>query len=158
MSYKKDPKTGKWLVQYGKRNPKTGSVVLLRRKNIETEAEARKVERELIIKVTEKIHEKVIPKWEEAIDSYLDHCRDNGLLITTVYNAEKCLKKQTKCWNGRLIDSITTAEIRDLIKGPTINSVSHRKTMLKFVKGVFNVALENGLLLRNPAPMIKFKI
>src|SRR5690606_32961196 len=61
-------------------------------------------------------------------------------------------------WGNRPVDSITTEEIRALIKSRVGDKApSHQKNVLKFIRGVFKYALELGVINRNPTPDMKFR-
>ena len=158
MPYK-NISNGKILVYYSKRNPKSGQPVTLRRK-VNTKAEAKRTERELIAAVERKIAEKIIPKWISLIEDSLADCRKRGLNERTVYNMEKCLLAATgQEWSDRLINTITTHEIRDHIATKYgQHSASHRKSLLKFIRRTFEFAVERGDIGRNPTPKCEDKI
>jgi len=62
-------------------------------------------------------------------------------------------------WGEKLIDEITSFEIRELIqKQMAHRSVSHQKNVLKYVRGAFTYAIEKALIPNNPTPLMKFKI
>jgi integrase len=126
---------------------------------LKTEAAARRAERELIALVEQKVLEKVYPTWETAIGMYLQSCTEKSLTKKSIYNANSCLRASTlPLWGKRLINEITTQDIRTLIgEGFGEASETHRKAILKFIKGVFQCAVEQGYLVRNPAPAMKFK-
>jgi integrase len=71
-----------------------------------------------------------------------------------------CLEAHTfERWQARRIDSITSKEIKDLLNekvGHT--STSNQQTLLKFIRGAFQYAVEAGFIVANPAPNIRFKI
>lgn len=77
----------------------------------------------------------------------------------TVENYYLCLKAHTfEAWGNRCVDTITTEEIRTLIKSRVGDkAASHQKNVLKFIRGVFKYALELGVINRNPAPDMKFR-
>lgn len=51
------------------------------------------------------------------------------------------------------ISSITTSQIRDLpMDDLSEYSESHKKSMLKFIKAVFQFSLEAGIIQRDPSP------
>lgn len=62
-------------------------------------------------------------------------------------------------WNDRLLHEITSADVHELIFG-FVDGVSHwhRKNILKYVRRLFSMALEEGLLSRNPALKVKVKV
>ena len=156
---KQDPKNPKvWIVSFGKRHPITRQSVTLRRKAA-TASEAKRVYLQLVIDVEEKIRGKIVPTWKDSIDRYLDDCTKRGLSEKTVEDYGLCLRAHTLSeWQTRLVDTITTAEIRDLmIRKLKSRSVSQQKGVLKMIRGVFNHAVEAGVCSRNPTPQLSFK-
>ena len=62
-------------------------------------------------------------------------------------------------WGNRLINTVTTQEIRELIKLKIGNrSQSHQKNLLKYIRGAFTYAVEKGDLPSNPTPKMKFRV
>jgi len=155
----KNDEFGTCTVSFSKRNPKTGMPVSRTRVKVQ-KSKAKAVERQLIAKVEQKIHQKTIPTWENLMGGYLKNCEGRDLTSKTVYNTEKCLTSATLPeWSGRLVDQITTDEIRTLISVKFGDkSPSHRKTILKLIRGAFNFALESDFVNRNPVPQMKFKV
>ncbi len=149
----------KWRVRYGKRNPKTEQPVTLTR-HAKTEAEAKRKLRIMIADVERRIAEKIIPKWRSAIEGYLQSCRENGLSEKSIYNAEKCLNAGTlERWGDNLVTEITTQNIRDLIDCDYADySQSHKQSMLKFIRQVFEYCLAQGDINRNPTPRLAFRV
>ena len=159
MGYKFNNKTGFWEAFYAKRHPVTRVPVSARRTKCKTEAEAKRAEKALIIQVEQKLHEAVVPKWPSLVQ---DCCRVNlekGMMEKTVENYRVCLEAHTfEAWGDRFIDSINSEEIRNLIKARVGHrSPSHQKNLLKFIRGVFNHAVDSGSLNRNPCPQMKFR-
>ena len=70
---KKDPKTGLWFFQVSGRHPLTRQPKNLRRKNIENESVAKRVERELEKQMLESFEDQVIPTWRKLVDEYMDY-------------------------------------------------------------------------------------
>lgn len=79
MGYKFNVETGKWDVWFGKRHPGNGKTIVLRRNNLESESVARKVEKQLLLAVSDKLHRQIVPSWAQLIDAYIDSCRMRGL-------------------------------------------------------------------------------
>ena len=159
MGFKKDQEEGTWTAWYSKRHPKTGQAVTLKRIGLKSEAEAKRVEKQLVGEVLERIEGKIIPTWAALITGYLSDCRKRGLTEKSIYNAERCLKAATLTqWGERKVNSITTEQIRDLV---TIdfrdNAATHRKAILKFIRGAFAYAVDAGVLDRNPAPKLAWR-
>ena len=160
MGVKFDETTGFYTVSFSKRNPATGQAVSARRKT-KLKSRIKKIEQDLIGQVERKIAGQTIPKWGVVIDCYLLECREQGKLQEkTIYNTEKCLNAATREeWGDIFVTKITTAQIRDLVlKKFEDHSISHQKSILKFVRQVFNYALEQGIVNRNPSPKIAFRV
>jgi integrase len=113
---------------------------------------------ELIVQVEKKIHASVVPDWETSVASFLVHSRNRGLTEKTIHDYGVCLKAYTfEPWGARPVDSITTEEIRALMKATEGKSTSHRQNILKFIRAVFEYAIEIGHIQRNPTPRMKFQ-
>ena len=150
---------GRWEASFSKRHPNTGMAVSLKR-IAKTEAEARRIERDLIAQVERKIAEKVIPKWKDVVSSYVEDARARGLAEITLYNTQKCVEAATLAtWGSRLVTEITTQEIRELIQVRFKDkATSTQKAMLKYLRVVFTFAEEQGHLQKNPVPKLAFKV
>lgn len=147
-------------VSYSKRHPITRKPYSLKRRGIETKAEAKREYDKLVIKLHEKLKEAIVPKWKDVVIEFVHASLSRGLGKHTIENYELCLRAHTfSCWGERLIDSITSFEITDLVKvSLSQKSASHQKNMLKYIRGVFNFALEKGYINRSPVPVLKFRI
>ena len=159
MGVKFNTKTGNWEAFYSKRHPITGKF-LNSRHVFKTEAAAKKGEKALIVEISERVKALLQPRWPELADSYLKACKENGLTLKTIYNADKCLKAATlPKWKDRTVDSITTEEIRSLITVDYAHSSeTHRKAILKFIRLAFEHGIACGWVHRNPSPKMKFKL
>lgn len=158
MSYKQiEP--GRWEVSFSKRNPKNGQAITLRRM-AKTEAESKRIERDLIAAVERKLIEKTVSSWSETFFGYLEDCRNRGLQESTIYNMEKCVNAMTMHrWENEPITLITTQAIRDLItRDYADRSQSHQKSLLKFIRQTMQFAVDRGDLNRNPTPKLTFRI
>ena len=161
MGIKKDPNNPSFfIVQYSKRHPLTGVPISMRRTKVKTMAQAKRVERELIIQMEEKIRQKIIPTWIDCIERFCEAARDRGLQEKTITDYRYSLKAHTVVdWGERLIDSIHSSEIRELIKDKVGHrSPSQQKNLLKFIRAVFTQAMEDGHIVSNPTPNIKFRL
>ena len=154
-----DKTTNTWIAFFSKRHPVTRQPKSLRRIGYKTQAEARRAEMELAVLVDRKLHETVAPKWLPLVEEYRNVSLDKGMTAKTVENYYVCLKAHTfETWGDRFVDSITTEEIRALIKSRLGDkAASHQKNVLKFIRSVFRYALELGVINRNPTPEMKFK-
>ena len=63
-------------------------------------------------------------------------------------------------WSERLVDTITTQEIRDAVVTNKVGhrSPAHQKNILKYIRGAFKYALEAGHIQGNPTPEMKFRV
>lgn len=160
MSIKPDPKNdGCFLVRYSKRHPITGVSYGLSRKGIKTKREAERVEKELVLRVADMIKRKITPTWGAVLEAYIVSLSSCDLMNKTIYNRNTVLRAHTMpLWADRLIDEITTSEIKmwfqDCLQK---NAESHRHFILKSIKSVFEFAIDEGHIQRNPTPLIKFK-
>lgn len=161
MAIKPDPKVpGTFIVSYAKRDPISKQPVSLRRKGIRSQAEARRVLAELVIQVEDRLRRAQVPTWRAVVDSYLRSLADRDLTPMTIHGYQTCLYRHTMpSWEDRLIDSITTQEVRELMQEKLgTRAQSHQKYFLKCIRAVFAFALESGHINRNPTPMLKFKL
>ncbi len=160
-----DESSRSYKVSFYKRHPKTGQPVRAARQGIKTKAEANRVYTELVIQVDQQLQEKVVPKWGSLLEEYKRASLEREMTAKTVENYYVCLKAHTidehgddKGWKNRLVNSITTEEIRARIKARVGDKApSHQKNMLKFIRGVFKYAVEIGVISRNPTPDMKFR-
>jgi len=131
----------------------------LRRTRLKSKAEAQRVERELIIKLNQKLKESVIPTFSKIIEGYCNNMIERGLSLKTVENTRMCLLAYTTDWKNRYVDEIKTEDVRAIINiKATHVSQSQQKNILKYIRGAFNYAVEIDVIKRNPTPVMKFKI
>ena len=160
MAIKPDPKRpGTFIVSYGKRHPTTRQTYSLSRRGFKSKQEATRAHHDLVVLVSDRLRSKVIPKWSSLLDEYRKASLDKGMTLKTVENYSLCLKAHTlDTWGGRCVDTITTDEIRCLIKARVGDKTpSHQKNVLKFIRGAFKYGLELGVISRDPTPDMKFR-
>ncbi len=161
MAIKIDPKNpDTFIVSYGKRHPITRQPVSLTRKGFKTKAEAQRAYKEMVIAVEDKIRRKILPTWTKLIEEYAEACLNRGLMKKTVYDFQVTLEAHTLgAWGDRLIDTITTQEIRLLLQEKVgERAPSHQRYVLKAIRGAFEYAVEAAHIQRNPTPQLKFKV
>lgn len=149
---------GTYTVLHSRRHPETGIPTTIRWKGIKTKVEANRAMKQAIIEMEEKFRKKKIPTWLELIEMHLSASIERGLTAKTVEDYRLCLMAHTDEWFGRLIDTITTEEIRELMKRRTQKSITQQKKLIKVVRGAFNFAVEAGFIIRNPTPNLVFKM
>jgi len=157
MGIKKQP-DGTYTVSYYKRHPVTRVPARLVQGGAKSLSEARRIQMSLALKLEQKLHQAIIPKWGEFVQTYFQHSLSENTR-KTADNYLKCISHHTlDSWGRRLIDSINTDEIRTLIKDRVGGrSVSHQRNMVHFIRKTFQLAVERGILNRNPTPQMKFK-
>lgn len=143
-----------------KRHPITGQPKSLQRIGLKSEAEAKRVQRELVGQIERSFQETVMPTWTKLTTEYMQSKRNTDWSEKTFENCKLCLEAHTyDLWKGCRVDSITTQQIRELItKTLGDQSASHKKTMLKFVRGSFQYAVDTGILRTNPTPDLKIRL
>lgn len=159
MGYKYCPKENCWYAYYSKRHPITKKSRGLRRQ-AKSKAEAIRLEKQLIAELEKRIHQEIVPNWEVVVHRMLESFKDRGITEKTIDTYWLCLKAHTlPVWSGRPLDSITTQEVRNLIKEKVGHrSPSHQKNVLKFIRAVFTFGVEIGAIQRNPTPKMKFRV
>ncbi len=137
-----------------------GVRVQWRRTGIETQRAAEKLEFELKRKLANLREEKVPYRWPEWFGECLKRMRIE-YRASTVLNYECQIPKWTyPDWKDREIREITKGQIYELIFGALQGKVSPhtRKTLLKMIRRIFEMALEEGALDRNPTAGIQVKV
>jgi integrase len=160
MGIKKES-DGTYTVNYCARHPITRQPVSKIRRAITSEREAKRIHAEIIVQVNDRLRRVIMPTWSVLLERYLTKIdQENELMKGTIYKRDKVLKKHTLAtWADKLVDQITTQDIRDLLDQRFCNNAeSHRKFFIKGVRGVMQYALEMGLINRDPTPKIKFKV
>ena len=160
MGYDERPLgSGLYTVWYSKRHPETRKPVGLRRIKVKGLAKARRVHEELIVKVNDKIRKQGKPTWQETLQDYLVTKESEDWAKSTVDSIKLCLNAHTRQWQEDLITDLGSREVKELLFSEPIASKSahYRQYLLKALKGVFQFALDNGFIDRNPVPRISFR-
>lgn len=158
MAYKYDPETKTWIVWYSKRHPITRIPRRIVRKDIKSEAAAKKLLPELIIELNKRLHKEVVPTWQAALQEFYEYSRDQGIMLNTIQSYQYSLDAHTLSdWGAKCVDEISSQEIRDLINRKVGHRTVHQqKNLLKYIRAVFRMCLEKEYVLRDPTPMIHF--
>ena len=149
-----------FVVSYHRRHPVTKQTKTIRRQGIKTREEAEKIYKKLIILMGEKINEVLYPYWPDVVGEFLVSFMNRGIANNTLINYRTTLKAHTyPKWEKKHINEISTTEIRDLImEDMSVYSESHKKSMLKHIRAVFQFAHDSEIIDRNPTPKLKFKV
>ena len=134
-------------------------------KTVRTDYEAKRAKAELERQLysrfeaeTLKLKDGKMP-YRELLERFYQSLKDRDLSPATIENYQLCLNAHTlKLWGNRPIDTILPDEIRSLVKVKLGDrSKTHQKSMAKFLRGVFNFAVEAGFLDRSPVPFMQFR-
>lgn len=160
MGIKKDPITGKWEVSVSKRHPKTRQPKSKRRIGVATEAQARRVEKELYAQLLDELNRQVIPTWRRCLAEFIEHFKTRDISLKTVENYRLCLESHTvPLWGDRLVNTITENEIRLFIVSLEKKvSESHRKNLLKYIRAVLTYASGKHYITNLTTPKMHFRI
>lgn len=122
-----------------------------------TMGQARAKERELLeVLASLKLKEENLESrytWNRALDDYLDYSEANHRL-STYYNRMKVLEAHTSVWNEVELHEINKADVKELIDSKNF-SISHKRELLKYIRQVFEIAIDNRKVDYNPAKRIK---
>jgi integrase len=91
--------------------------------------------------------------WKKAVDHYLEYSEENHRL-STFYNRMKLLEAHTESLYDIEIQDIDKKTVKVIIEDRG-SSISHKKDMLKCIRQVFELAIDNRNLSMNPAKNIK---
>lgn len=155
---------GKYVVSVYKRHPLTRKPVRIQ-KIVDSQHAAIRAKAELERTLRKRFEEEILKvkngkmKYSELLTKFYTSLQERDLSVATVENYKLCLDAHTlPLWGNRPIDEILPDEIRKLIKERLADkSKSHQKSMLKFLRGVFNYAVEAGHLSRSPVPFLQFR-
>ncbi len=160
MGIELDPVTNTWRAWHSERHPVTKTPKTLRRKNIKTEAEARRCEKDLALQITQAFHDQIVPMWPTLVGQYLESKSLVDWSGKTHQNAKLILEAHTfEKWKRRRVDSITPLDVKTLLHERLGDRPKGtQQTVLKFIRGAFQFAVEQRCIHNNPAPNIRFKL
>jgi integrase len=156
---------GSYIVNHCVRHPITRKTMPLQRK-AKSLAEAKRIHAELIVILNDRTRRAQTPTWPALLTQYIQHLENQvkmnyveQVTLGTIYKREKVLRRHTLPeWQEKFIDEITANDIRARLEASLENySESHRKAFVKMVRSVFQFAVDDGLIPKNPTPQIKFK-
>jgi integrase len=159
VGIKFEEKTNSFTVFYSKRHPITRIPKNYKRIGLKTKVEAKKVERELIIKMDRYFQAAVVPSWQSLVDDFFTDCRLRGISEKTL-DSHRCYFNAYTIpeWGLLLVDQIKTVDILKVLKEKSgSRSVEVQKYLLKCIRQAFQYALDNGYVNKSPVPNLKFK-
>jgi integrase len=134
----------------------TGKQIGLRRRSIPNEREAKRIEFEL---KTELNLTSSKMNWKKWSDHFLERYRVE-YTNSTYTNYKVTLEKWVNpIWKDRFIEDITPSDVHQMVFEhiKCVSSYS-RRTFLKIIRRAFSMAVEDGIIARNPSLGIKVKI
>lgn len=168
MAIKFNENTKSYEVSFSKRHPVSRVPASAKRtmtdegKLISTKAEAQRIYNQLVIQVENKLKLNVLDNtmtYNSLLAKFYESLIDRDLMNATIENYKISLGAHTqKRWGHKAIDQIKPDDIRTLIK---VDLESHskttQKTILKYIRGVFNFAVDSGYLHKSPVPFLQFR-
>ena len=160
MGIKFDPNTNSWKASCCQRHPITGKPYSLRRLNLKSEAEAKRTEKELYSKIQQSFLEAKCPTWGTVVTAFVEDKKFTDWTDKTYYNAKVNLESYTfKYWKHKRVNTLTTKDVKSLLVNELSNkSQSTQQSLLKFIRGTFQYAIECGYISHNPSPTVRFRI
>ena len=160
MAIKTYTEDGKKLYEvYLNGSDSQGRRIQRRKSGLETRRKAETTEFELKREMA-KLKEKTVPfRWEE----WFEKCVQTMKMVhapSTIWNYNKQLKKWIHPhWEKREIDTIQKTDVYKVIFECIDSKLSlhTRKNILKMVRRIFEMAVEEGLLIRNPCTGIQVR-
>jgi len=134
---------------------KSGNQISRKKRWFNSEREARKVEVELLIDLQGFKSKVTWRKWvPHVLEKYRVEYRNS-----TYHNYMHCLNKWfNPVWDDKFVDEIKPSDVHKVIFEDCAGVSSYTKRgLLKIVKRVFNIAIEEGLTVRNPAVGIRVR-
>lgn len=134
---------------------KSGKQVMRRKRWFSSEREARKVELEFLMELEGHKTKVTWQKWiEHVLEKYRVEYR-----TSTYFNYKHCLDKWfNPVWNERFVDELKPSDVHKVIFEDCAQVSSYTKRgLLKIAKRVFNIAIEEGVTVRNPAVGIRVR-
>lgn len=157
MAIKKINVSGKVVYEvFVKTRDVDGKQVGVRRCGIQSEREAKRIEFEIRSEIEGNRSKQ---KWSKWIEHFLTRYK-NEYRNSTVLNYQHNLNKWVNpIWKDKFIDEIAPSDVHNLIFEHVQGVSSYTKRgLIKIIKRVFNLAIEEGLLTRNPAVGIRVKV
>lgn len=138
---------------------KGGKQICRRRSGISSITKANQIDFELKCEVKKLAGEETPYTWEEWHDEILKRMKLE-YKTATLMNYGQALKKWLPDeWSKKLVKDFTKSHVHKLIfEDMEDATASIRKNTLKRIHRVFSLALEEGLILKNPASSLKVKV
>ncbi len=151
---------GTYTVSYHARHPKLKTPISRRRKKIKTKAEAQRIFNSMIVEINDIFKSERVPKWNDLLNEFEQKAGSLGISPMVIQNHMYCLRAHTEnAWKEIYVDEIIGQDIRKIIDEKLKDRApQHKKTVLKYIRKVFQFAFENGYIKQNPTPVMTFLV
>jgi integrase len=137
-----------------------GRRVQRRKIGIESLRKAQQIEFELKRELAKLREEEVPPRWSEWLEECLKRLKLTHR-ASTVLDYDKQLKKWVSpLWGERELSEITTSDVHEMVFERIDSKLAPhtRRNILKMTKRIFQIAVEEGRLPRNPCAGIQVRV
>lgn len=156
-SYIKDTK--KYYEVYVSERDQTDKIIARRKRGISSEREAKEIEFQLKSELRIIAGQKPGWTWEKWHNEFLRRIKLN-FKNSTVVNYDGYLKKWLpKDWYAKKLNEITAEDVHSMLEKSSVKlgNISQRN-ILKMVRRIFQIAVDEGHLERNPAQSIVIRV
>lgn len=159
MGIKKDCKASTWTVSYSKRPGPKMMPISKTVRGIKSEKEAFQIYKKLVSEIIEKTKRKISPIWPEVVDKYAEYSLQRGISAKTIESHLYAFRAHTfEFWQNHTIDQISTKDIFEVFNLKLKeSSIGNQQYVLRAIGRVFEFALDQGWIHRNPTPKIHFR-
>lgn len=131
-----------------------GQRIEKRKRGLLTSGEAKRIEKEFNSELDEFEKNILNPNWQSLLSEYFPYY-EQKVKYSTYYSAKKVLEKNTNDWKIKSLSSFSRGEIETHINS-LYDSIESKKKMLKYLRQVFNFAIDRKYLSLNPCSGISF--
>lgn len=154
----KNKVTGKYDVRVQRRVPGSKTPIHLRESGLDTLAAAQRGRDCLLLRMGEELKAQAVPLWPKLVDDFLKERRCEVSPSTFKNELSILTTLSVKLWSNKLVDSIGTRDVSDLLEEQMGNSSSsHKRNLLKALKRVFEFALARRMIAHLPIPKVRFQ-
>ena len=144
---------------YVKVRDRLGRQISRRRKGISSESKAKRLEIKLKVELLKIRGDKIMPAWEEWVDECLARMRIEYCNSTILNYKGNLRKRVTPYLKDMALDKIKKSDIHSILFDKLSDlSDATRRSLHKYIKRIFNMAIEEGLIHHNPTLGIKIKV
>lgn len=156
LNIQKDGKKTYWVYVHSRVH---GKRLQFWKKGVETKKEAEGFEFEFRRQIANMKDGTPSYVWDEWFDKCVEKMKVEFRYSTLLSYFGKNTHWILPFWSGKNIKSITPSDVHEVVYNPEKNvSWYTRKTTLKIIKRILNMAVEEGILNRNPAVQVKVKV